>query len=50
MLRRKSSTRWQTLHPTATSVQLAKPGYDQLKAWLMMARPDKVDGAFYAQT
>jgi type VI secretion system protein ImpL len=30
--------------------ELAKPGYDQLKAWLMMARPDKVDGAFYAQT
>lgn len=30
--------------------QLAKPGYDQLKAWLMMSRPDKVDGAFYAQT
>ncbi|MEB8291593.1 type VI secretion protein VasK [Klebsiella michiganensis] len=30
--------------------QLAKPGYDQLKAWLMMARLDKVDGAFYAQT
>ncbi|RWT31144.1 type VI secretion protein VasK [Enterobacter cloacae] len=30
--------------------RLAKPGYDQLKAWLMMARPDKVDGAFYAQT
>ena len=30
--------------------QLAKPGYDQLKAWLMMTRPDKVDGAFYAQT
>ncbi len=29
---------------------LAKSGYDQLKAWLMMARPDKVDGAFYAQT
>ena len=29
---------------------LAKPGYDQLKAWLMMARPDKADGAFYAQT
>ncbi|MBS3045816.1 type VI secretion protein VasK [Enterobacter mori] len=29
---------------------LAKPGYDQLKALLMMARPDKVDGAFYAQT
>lgn len=27
-----------------------KPGYDQLKAWLMMARPDKADGAFYAQT
>ncbi|WP_376746949.1 ImcF-related family protein, partial [Pantoea vagans] len=30
--------------------QLAKPGCDQLKAWLMMARPDKTDGAFYAQT
>jgi len=30
--------------------QLAKPGYDQLKAWLMMARPEKADGAFYAQT
>lgn len=30
--------------------KLAKPGYDQLKAWLMMARPDKVDGVFYAQT
>jgi len=30
--------------------QLAKPGYDQLKAWLMMARPDKADGEFYAQT
>ena len=30
--------------------QLAKSGYDQLKAWLMMSRPDKVDGAFYAQT
>lgn len=31
-------------------VQLAKPGYDQLKAWLMMARTDKADGAFYART
>lgn len=31
-------------------VQLAKAGYDQLKAWLMMSRPDKVDGAFYART
>ncbi|KGT95504.1 type VI secretion protein VasK [Erwinia typographi] len=30
--------------------KLARPGYDQLKAWLMMARPDKADGAFYAQT
>lgn len=30
--------------------ELAKPGYDQLKAWMMMARPDKADGAFYAQT
>ncbi|CAI2455957.1 ImcF-related family protein [Serratia liquefaciens] len=31
-------------------IALAKPGYDQLKAWLMMARADKADGAFYAQT
>ena len=30
--------------------QMANPGYDQLKAWLMMSRPDKADGAFYAQT
>lgn len=30
--------------------QLVKPGYDQLKAWLMMAHPDKVDSAFYTQT
>lgn len=28
---------------------LAKSGYDQLKAYLMMARPDKADAAFYAQ-
>jgi type VI secretion system protein ImpL len=28
---------------------LAKPGYDQLKAYLMMARPEKADAAFYAQ-
>ncbi|AEN64676.1 ImcF domain protein [Enterobacter soli] len=47
----------QKLHALANSepnsdrrAQLAKPGYGQLKAWLMMARPDKVDGAFYAQT
>ncbi|MEL5372973.1 ImcF-related family protein [Serratia marcescens] len=31
-------------------IKLTKPGYDQLKAWLMMARPDKAEGAFYAQT
>lgn len=30
--------------------QLAKPGYDQLKAWLMMAHPGKADGTYYAQT
>lgn len=30
--------------------QMAKPGYDQLKAWLMMSRSDKADGAFYAET
>lgn len=29
---------------------LAKPGYDQLKAWLMMANPSRVDETFYAQT
>lgn len=28
---------------------LAKPGYDQLKAYLMMARPEKADAAFYVQ-
>lgn len=28
---------------------LAKSGYDQLKAYLMMVRPEKADGAFYAQ-
>lgn len=31
-------------------IQLVKPGYDQLKAWLMMARPEKADSAFFAQT
>lgn len=30
--------------------KLTKSGYDQLKAWLMMARPDKADSAYYAQT
>ncbi len=29
--------------------ELAKEGYDELKAWMMMARPDKADGAFFAQ-
>ncbi|WP_313488382.1 ImcF-related family protein [Pseudescherichia sp.] len=28
---------------------LAKAGYDQLKAYLMMARPDKADAAFYTR-
>lgn len=28
----------------------AKSGYDQLKAWLMMTRPDKADSLFYART
>ncbi|MBO1632831.1 type VI secretion protein VasK, partial [Yersinia pseudotuberculosis] len=28
---------------------LAKTGYDQLKAYLMMSRPEKADAAFYAQ-
>jgi len=30
--------------------QLAESGYAQLKAWLMMARPEKVDANFYAKT
>ena len=29
--------------------QMAKPGYDQLKAYLMMVRPEKADAAFYEQ-
>ena len=29
--------------------RLAKAGYDPLKAWLMMDRPEKADGAFYAR-
>ncbi len=28
---------------------LAKSGYEHLKAWLMMAHPDKSDGAYYVQ-
>ncbi|MFD1804718.1 ImcF-related family protein [Mixta tenebrionis] len=35
---------------SAQRAELAKAGYDQLKAWLMMAHPDKADSAFYAQT
>lgn len=30
--------------------KLAQPGYKQLKAWLMMARPERAEPAFYAQT
>ncbi|MFV0575028.1 MAG: ImcF-related family protein [Vibrio sp.] len=30
--------------------ELAKSGYDQLKAWLMMSRADKADGDFFAKT
>lgn len=30
--------------------RLAKAGYDRLKAWLMMSRPEKADAAFYART
>ncbi|WP_052206012.1 ImcF-related family protein [Pantoea rodasii] len=29
---------------------LAQPGYNQLKAWLMMARPEQADPVFYAKT
>ncbi|KEY57168.1 ImcF-related family protein [Serratia sp. DD3] len=35
---------------TPERAELAKSGYDALKAWLMMARPDKVDASFYADT
>lgn len=31
-------------------IQRSVAGYAQLKAWLMMSRPDKVDSRFYAQT
>ena len=38
--------------PAASSLRatLAQPGYKQLKAWLMMARPERAEPAFYAQT
>lgn len=49
-LRQKLSALVNTAPNSDQRAQLAKPGYDQLKAWLMMARPDKADGAFYAQT
>lgn len=29
--------------------QFADSGYDQLKAWMMMSRPDKVDATFYTK-
>ncbi|PKH18540.1 type VI secretion protein VasK [Enterobacterales bacterium CwR94] len=29
---------------------LAEPGYNQLKAWLMMSRPERADARFFAQT
>jgi type VI secretion system protein ImpL len=37
------------LPPRSPRAPLAKAGYDQLKAYLMMARPDKADAALYAQ-
>ncbi|MGV3347095.1 ImcF-related family protein, partial [Enterobacteriaceae bacterium LUAb1] len=49
-LRQKLSALVSTAPGSPRRVQLAKTGYDQLKAWLMMARPDKADGAFYART
>ncbi|MCG1031673.1 hypothetical protein J5S76_06735 [Bacillus amyloliquefaciens] len=49
-LRQKLSALVNTPPNSDQRAQLAKPGYDQLKAWLMMARPDRADGAFYAQT
>lgn len=49
-LRQKLSALVNTAPNSDQRAQLAKSGYDQLKAWLMMARPDKADGAFYAQT
>jgi type VI secretion system protein ImpL len=35
---------------SALRTALARQGYDWLKAWLMMARPDRADAAFFAQT
>ena len=49
-LQRKLSTLASLPPNNPQRAQLAKPGYDQLKAWLMMSRPDKVDGVFYAET
>nr|WP_231604109.1 ImcF-related family protein [Leclercia sp. J807] len=49
-LRQKLSALVNTPPNSDQRAQLARPGYDQLKTWLMMARPDKADGAFYAQT
>jgi len=49
-LRQKLSTLVNSAPNSNQRSQLAKPGYDRLKAWLMMARPDKADGVFYAQT
>lgn len=49
-LTRKLSALVNSAPNSDSRARLAKPGYDQLKAWLMMARPDKADGAYYAQT
>ncbi|PRD12358.1 ImcF-related family protein [Pantoea coffeiphila] len=49
-LKQKLSTLANSAPNSDQRAQLAKPGYDQLKAWLMMSHPDKADGAYYAQT
>ncbi|WP_205066508.1 ImcF-related family protein [Pantoea coffeiphila] len=49
-LQQKLSTLSNSAPNSDQRAQLAKPGYDQLKAWLMMSHPDKADGAYYAQT
>lgn len=48
-LRQKLSALADSAPGSDRRAELAKPGYDQLKAWLMMAHPDKADGAYYAQ-
>lgn len=48
-LRRKLSVLVNLPANSPKRAALARAGYDQLKAYLMMARPEKADAAFYVQ-